>query len=235
MPDGGGDNGEEATPSSPLTFHSENIGQWSSKQEGLFDEQNRRAAEQIKLRQARLRRLRPFILAGSGLLVVLVIIASIMLAFVPDQLPPLPGNITLGSAGAQEVSETAQGIFDDFFKKHDSGSSSSATNPAPEENQAALDAVADYFDRQIERTDNVSTKIDLTLIEMQFYAYKGSPESVLKASQDSDINNMTETQAQQFLGMLIDAAFGTGNTELGEYYVELEDKLFPYEVENEEG
>lgn len=226
MPDGGGYNGEEATSSSPLTFHSENIGQWSSKQEGLFDEQNRRAAEQIKLRQAKLRRLRPFILAGSGLLVVLVIIASIMLAFIPDQLPPLPGNITLGSAGAVQVAEDAKNVYREqlqkFYNKHNDGEvSGTIDNPSEDAEKEALSAMSDYFDRQKDRTDDDSVKTDLSIIEMQEYSYKGKPNEIIRVGESLDTDKMSELQKIQVWSLLSDAYYGIHDYDNGNRYFDL--------------
>ncbi len=52
-----------------------------------------------------------------------------------------------------------------------------------EEMQGALDAVADYFEQQNNRTEDITTKVNLVLIEMQFYGYKGQPEAIIKAAE----------------------------------------------------
>ncbi len=55
---------------------------------------------------------------------------------------------------------------------------------------------------------------------------KGSRRQSLRQQRAFNIDDMTTSQAQQFLGMLMDASFGVGDNEAGEKYAQQFSSLF---------
>lgn len=212
-----------------VAFKSDYIGQWTAKQENPFAEQNRKAADKKAAQEASRKKAMPYIKIGSIIAGCITVVAVAAIIFINVTRPkPLPEDITPGSDGAAEITNDAQKVFDKFVDKL--GDKTTETDEGPEltdeEMQGALDAVADYFEQQNNRTEDITTKVNLVLIEMQFYGYKGQPEAIIKAAEGFNIDDMTTSQAQQFLGMLMDASFGVGDNEAGEKYAQQFSSLF---------
>lgn len=223
--------------SSDLGFRTENIGKWKEKQENPFAEQNRKAAEEKKKRDAAHAKTMPYVKGGLIALGCMLSIALVVVAIILFTRPkPLPEDITPGSVGAAEITDDAQKVFDNFVNKI--GNVAIGVNGEPklsdEEMQKALEAVSDYFEQQNNRIEDESKKINLVIVEMQFYARKGQPSAVLRAAEGYDVGMMTDTQALQFLGLLMDAAFGVGDVDLANEYVTLFDSYSQDEEEREE-
>lgn len=204
-----------------VAFKSEYIGQWAAKQENPFAEQNRKAAEKKAAQEATRKKAMPYIKIGSiaaACIAVLAVIIAIIVII--NQPAPLPDDITLGSSGAAEVTESAQKVFDNYVNKLGDKTVETDEGPAltDEEMQGAIDAVSNYFQQQSNRTEDISTKINLVLIEMEFYGYKGQPEAIIKAAEGFNIDDMTPSQARQFLGILMGASYSVGNLEAGTKY-----------------
>lgn len=204
-----------------VAFKSEYIGQWAAKQDDPFAEQNRKAAEKKAAQEAARKKAMPYIKIGSiaaACAAVLAVIIAIIV--IVNQPAPLPDDITLGSSGAAEVTESAQKVFDNYVNKLGDKTVETGEGPAltEEEMQGAIDAVSNYFQQQDNRTEDMTTKINLALIEMQFYGYKGQPEAIIRAADGFNIEDMTTSQAQQYLGMLMNAAYSLNDIEAGDRY-----------------
>lgn len=220
-PNSAASNQNSSARNNNVAFKSDYIGQWAAKQDNPFAEQNRKAAEKKAAQDAARKKALPFVKIGAiAAAVIAVIIVVVVVIIQANQLPPLPDDITIGSEGAAEVTDSAQKIFDDYVNKLGDKTEETVEGPAltEEEMQGAIEAVSDYFQQQSNRTEDMNTKVNLALIEMQFYGYKGQPTAIIKAAEGFDIKDMTTLQAQQYLGMLMNAAYSIGDTEAGNRY-----------------
>lgn len=206
--------GEEKSETK-VQFKSDNIGRWVSKQENPFAEQNRKTQAKKQKQAEQRKKSAPFVVAVVGVLAVAAGVCGLVflvISLINDR-PTLPDDLALGSAGATEIQDEAQSIYDDSL------ANSSGQNDE-ERMKDALEAAKNFFNSKKSLATDEATKNDLDVLEMQLYSDNDQLQAVIDMGESLDFDAMGEEQRGQCYSMLLNAAYNAGDVELGQYYLE---------------
>lgn len=216
--------GEEKSETK-VQFKSDNIGRWASKQENPFAEQNRKSQAKKQKQAEQRKKSAPFVVAVVGVLAVAAGVCGLVFLVISliNSRPTLPDDLTLGSAGAEEIQDQAQAIYKEQIEKFYNQNQTGGTieSPSDQAKEDAANAVSDYFDNQKNIADTESAVIDLSIIEMQTYAYQGMPNKIIEVGESMNEEAMSDLQKRQVWGLLSDAYYSINDAERGDYYLEL--------------
>lgn len=182
-----------------IQFRAQDINTAKSSQTDFFAKHRQEYATKQE-RKRKIRR-RVIICASVAAPVVIAIIIFAIILHQPsiivadeEQIPP---DMEIWNGAAQKIESTAQGIYD------------------TEQN------VDEYFDQQISEASTDAEKINLVLVEMQFYANNFQPEDVVAVASKINVNQLTTSQVGVYGGLLMNAYINIGDNTMAEYYLNL--------------
>lgn len=213
----------DASSSSEPQFTTDKIGQWASRQENPFAEQNRRRQAKKQAGDDRLRKAAPYIFGGGMLALICgLIVCIIMLVVDLNAVMPLPEDVSMGSEGAQQVQDRAQEIMNKYLKnKNNSSNSNTNEQPTQKEIDKAVAEVGKFYEQQAAQTDDENKKIDVILLKMELYYNNYQLQQVVDVSTELDASKMSDIQKGQLWTMLANTYYNLDNKELGDSYIDL--------------
>ncbi len=220
---------ENQTKESPR-YNTANIGQWASRQENPFAAQNRKA--KVRKQESDLKRQKATPLVAFAVGAVLVAVAVwglVMLVMTLLGSNALPEDLQIGSDGAAELQDRAQEIYNEYLQSN--GSNDDSEPPSAEDTDAAINAAADYFNKQSNRAKDDAEKASVALVEMMFYGDNGQSQKVIDMRDKVNLDYLNDTQKIQYYGMLMNAASNTGDLELRQEVMEKMSEIVPEDGE----
>lgn len=195
-------------PRSETRFSAQEIGKRTAKSMDLFAKQ-RQEYETRQRRQHRI--LRSVIIILTCLLVMMVALAVILI-FVLRKQPSAPAEVDDGIPPEMEIwngeAQQLQGAAQEIYDQPDNEETSDAE-------------VDEYFDQQVEAAPTDMEKVNLVLVQMQFYANNFQPEKVVAVAEQLDVELLTTSQVGLYTGMLMNAYINLGDNAKAEYYLNL--------------
>lgn len=202
-----------------IAFKSEDIGRWASKQEGLFAEQNRKAAEKKAAQEATRKKVMPYIKIGSIAAACIAVVAIITVIIV-NVTKPTP-IVELTPEESATIQEEAQKIFTKHTQNINLEDTENLTDKEKEDVQKALDEVEKYYEQQAARIENDNALIQLAMEEMMFYLWNNQPEAALKAAERVDPSAMGMEERISYYSLMGNIYDGFGDEAKAQYYYDL--------------
>lgn len=182
-----------------IQFRTQDIGVSKVSQTDFF----KKHRQEYAVRQKRTQKIRRRVLICVSILFLATVAISILIiifhrqtapAIVDDQVPP---EMQIWNGEAQRIQSAAQEIYE------------------------TDQDVSEYFDQQIDRASIDAEKVNLVLVEMQFYSDNFQPEAVITASAKINVEQLTVSQVGIYGGLLMNAYINIGDNAMAEYYLNL--------------
>lgn len=193
------DSPSDINKSPTVQFRAQDIGISKVSQKDFFKKHRQEyAAHQARMQKIR----RRIIICASVLVVAIAAISTAVIIYYRQTTPVAVDNqispeMQIWNGEAQKIQSVAQELYE------------------------TDEDVNEYFDQQISAAPADAEKVNLVLVEMQFYSDNLQPEAVIAASAKIDINQLTVPQIGIYGGLLMNAYINIGDNIMAEYYLNL--------------
>ena len=211
-----------------VQFKTENIGSWASKQENPFAKQNRERQAKKQERDQKRQKVAPFFVTFASAAVIGVALWGLVMLVVGliNGQPKLPEDITLGSEGATEIQNVAQGLFNQHLKQ-DNGKDfpDEVVSEFPDDTTGAVSAVNEYFEQQEKLAENETQKNNLVILQMSVFNNNSQYDALLLAAEKANPDMMSDMQKGMYYTMLFNTYSNIGDEKRVQETLEKLDQL----------
>lgn len=198
-----------------IKFHSSDLHQTKvATRENPFAEQNRQAAKR-KEKQQKITK-KSLTITGITLGAILIIGFLIWLIWwlFTFHIYEVDHGLEEWQQEANKVHQEAQEIYN----TGSIGSDEPNNKPGSEDN---VEAVNKFFDDKINATEDLSSKIDVVLMEIVFYDQNSRPDLVIRASEKISeyADQMSLTQLALYVPVIYNNYIALGNDEMADYWM----------------